>query len=83
MKTCSMVQTSVSFPLPPTADIYHCFCARENDWGYSNFMAVKDMEEKGFVTEDTVVLQAHVKADAPHGIKYVHMYSLQHVLGLI
>jgi len=46
-------------------------------------MAVKDMEEKGFVTEDTVVLQAHVKADAPHGIKYVHMYSLQHVLGLI
>jgi len=28
-------------------------------------MAVKDMEEKGFVTEDTVVLQAHVKADCP------------------
>ena len=23
------------------ADIYHCFCDRENDWGYSNFMAWK------------------------------------------
>ena len=55
-----------------TADIYHCFCARENDWGYSNFMALKDMEEKGFIKDDTIVLQAHVKADAPHGIKYVY-----------
>ena len=22
-------------------EIYHCFCARENDWGYSNFMTMK------------------------------------------
>ena len=24
-----------------TRDIYHCFCAKENDWGFSSFMAVK------------------------------------------
>ena len=22
-------------------EIHHCFCARENDWGYSNLMAMK------------------------------------------
>ena len=39
-------------------------------------MALKDMEEKGFIKDDTVVLQAHVKADAPHGIKYVCVLML-------
>ena len=24
-----------------TRDIYHCFCAKENDWGFSSFMGVK------------------------------------------
>ena len=71
---CSIVKTLVicCWLSTLTADIYHCFCARENDWGYSNFMALKDMEEKGFIKDDTIVLQAHVKADAPHGIKYVY-----------
>ena len=71
---CSVLCNLHFISCVPPADIYHCFCARENDWGYSNFMAVKDMEEKGFVMEDAVVLQARVKADAPHGIKYVHMF---------
>ena len=22
-------------------EIFHCFCARENDWGFSNYMAWK------------------------------------------
>ena len=22
-------------------EIFHCFCARENDWGFSNFMVWK------------------------------------------
>ena len=39
-------------------------------------MALKDMEEKGFIEDDTIVLQAHVKADAPHGIKYVYACRL-------
>lgn len=71
---CSIVKTLMicCWLSTLTADIYHCFCARENDWGYSNFMALKDMEEKGFIKDDTIVLQAHVKADAPHGIKYVY-----------
>lgn len=24
-----------------TREIYHCFCGRENDWGFSNFMTIK------------------------------------------
>ena len=24
-----------------TAEVSHCFCQRENDWGYSNFIALK------------------------------------------
>lgn len=52
-------------------DIYHCFCARENDWGYSNFMTWKDiLETEGYVKNNTLTLQAHVNADAPHGINW-------------
>ncbi|XP_064406140.1 ubiquitin carboxyl-terminal hydrolase 7-like [Halichondria panicea] len=53
-------------------EIHHCFCARENDWGYSNLMAMKDVldESKGFVLDDQVSLQAIVEAEAPHGIHW-------------
>ena len=36
-------------------EIYHCFCARENDWGYSNLMAMKV-----HVCTITVVLSAAI-----------------------
>lgn len=53
-------------------EVFHCFCARENDWGFSNFMVWKDVteESKGFVKNDTITLQAEIVADAPHGINW-------------
>ena len=26
-------------------DIYHCFCAKENDWGFSSFMTLKVIQQ--------------------------------------
>ena len=72
------------------AEISHWFCARENDWGYSNLILMKvtpntyilmcssiilpqDVTDpaKGFVKDGCIVLEAHITADAPHGIKCV------------
>lgn len=63
-------------PADPSNDyareIFHCFCARENDWGFSNFMVWKDVVDpsKGFVQNDTITIQADIVADAPHGINW-------------
>jgi ubiquitin carboxyl-terminal hydrolase 7 len=53
-------------------DINHCFNAKENDWGYSNLATFEEILDtsKGFLVNDTIKLEAHVMADAPHGINW-------------
>eukprot|EP00731_Ephydatia_muelleri_P029201 Em0020g845a len=53
-------------------DISHWFCARENDWGYSNLISWKDIMDpaKGFLKDGNIILEAHITADAPHGINW-------------
>lgn len=50
--------------------IKHLFYSKENDWGFSIFITWNDIfnPEKGYVQNDSIVLEVHVVAEAPHGV---------------
>lgn len=52
--------------------ITHVFYNKENDWGYSHFMAWNDVmdPEKGFCKDDTIICEVWVLAEAPHGVSW-------------
>ena len=52
--------------------IQHIFFAKENDWGFSHFMAWSEVidPEKGYYKDDSIILEVHVAADAPHGVSW-------------
>ncbi|XP_054282413.1 ubiquitin carboxyl-terminal hydrolase 7-like isoform X2 [Macrosteles quadrilineatus] len=52
--------------------IQHLFYCKENDWGFSHFLAWNDVldPEKGYIKDDTIILEVHVAADAPHGVSW-------------
>nr|CAD7405875.1 unnamed protein product [Timema cristinae] len=54
------------------AEIQHLFYSKENDWGFSHFMSWQDVLEpdKGYIKDDTITLEVHVVADAPHGVSW-------------
>jgi len=51
--------------------IQHLFFHKENDWGFSNFMSISDILDpsKGYIKDDSIILEVYVKADAPHGVR--------------
>ncbi|XP_046819841.1 ubiquitin carboxyl-terminal hydrolase 7 isoform X2 [Vespa crabro] len=55
---------------PFSRKIQHLFYSRENDWGFSHFMAWHEVldPDKGFIKDDCITLEVHVIADAPHGV---------------
>lgn len=55
-----------------TRKISHLFFAKENDWGFSHFVAWNDALDpnKGFIKDDTIILEVHVAAEAPHGVAW-------------
>ncbi|XP_076333936.1 ubiquitin carboxyl-terminal hydrolase 7-like isoform X2 [Tachypleus tridentatus] len=55
-----------------TRRIQHLFYSKENDWGFSHFMAWNDVlePERGFIKDDTVIFEVWVCADAPHGVSW-------------
>ncbi|XP_063230650.1 ubiquitin carboxyl-terminal hydrolase 7 isoform X2 [Bacillus rossius redtenbacheri] len=57
---------------PFSRKIQHLFYSKENDWGFSHFMSWQDVldPEKGYIKDDTIVLEVHVAADAPHGVSW-------------
>lgn len=57
---------------PFSRKINHLFHSKENDWGFSHFMAWEEIlnPDKGYCFNDTVVLEVHVTADAPHGVSW-------------
>ncbi|CAL4168008.1 unnamed protein product, partial [Meganyctiphanes norvegica] len=57
---------------PFTRKIQHLFYSKENDWGFSHFMAWNDVldPEKGYIKDDTITLEVWVSADAPHGVSW-------------
>lgn len=50
--------------------IKHTFYSKENDWGFSHFLSWNEIydPEKGYVDDDSILLEVHVTADAPHGV---------------
>lgn len=52
--------------------IQHLFYSKENDWGFSHFMTWQDVldPDKGYIKDDSITLEVHVVADAPHGVSW-------------
>lgn len=52
--------------------IQHVFYSKENDWGFSHFLSWPDITDpqKGFLKDDTIILEVWVQADAPHGVSW-------------
>ena len=52
--------------------IQHLFFSKENDWGFSHFMNWNEVlePERGYCKEDSVILEVHVNAEAPHGVSW-------------
>lgn len=57
---------------PLVRKISHIFYAKENDWGFSHFQAWSDIldPEKGWIKDDSIILEVWVSADAPHGVSW-------------
>lgn len=57
--------------------IQHLFFSKENDWGFSNFLTWNDMTDpsKGYIKDDSIILEVFVTADAPHGVRCVFFVS--------
>lgn len=53
---------------PVSRKIKHVFYNKENDWGFSTFQSFADIldAEKGYIQNDTIILEVHVQAEAPH-----------------
>ncbi|CAH1274694.1 USP7 [Branchiostoma lanceolatum] len=49
----------------------HTFCAKHRGCGFRQFMSWRDVcnPQKGYIKDDTIILEAVVKADAPRGEK--------------
>ncbi|XP_046460028.1 ubiquitin carboxyl-terminal hydrolase 7-like isoform X2 [Daphnia pulex] len=52
--------------------IQHLFFSKENDWGFSHFMNWTEVldPERGYCKDDTITLEVHVNAEAPHGVSW-------------
>ncbi|XP_015122798.1 ubiquitin carboxyl-terminal hydrolase 7 isoform X2 [Diachasma alloeum] len=57
---------------PFSRKIQHLFYNKENDWGFSHFMLWQDVldPDKGYIKDDSITLEVHVAADAPHGVSW-------------
>ncbi|XP_011304851.1 ubiquitin carboxyl-terminal hydrolase 7 isoform X2 [Fopius arisanus] len=57
---------------PFNRKIQHLFYNKENDWGFSHFMLWQDVldPDKGYIKDDSITLEVHVAADAPHGVSW-------------
>ncbi|CAH0719456.1 unnamed protein product, partial [Brenthis ino] len=49
--------------------MYHC---KEDDWGFAHFISWKELldPDNGFVKDDSITIEAHVVAEAPHGVSW-------------
>ncbi|XP_064603934.1 ubiquitin carboxyl-terminal hydrolase 7-like isoform X2 [Liolophura sinensis] len=65
------IRTHTSDAEPFSRKIQHLFYSKENDWGFSHFIPWNDLLDpsRGYVTrDDSITLEVHVIADAPHGV---------------
>ncbi|XP_072931565.1 ubiquitin carboxyl-terminal hydrolase 7-like isoform X2 [Epargyreus clarus] len=52
--------------------LHHMYHPKEDDWGFAHFISWKDLmdPENGYVKDDCVSIEAHVVAEAPHGVSW-------------
>lgn len=62
--------SSSSSGQPFVRKISHLFYSKENDWGFSHYLAWDDVvdPEQGHIKDDVVTFEVKVTADAPHGV---------------
>ncbi|XP_034830302.1 ubiquitin carboxyl-terminal hydrolase 7-like [Maniola hyperantus] len=53
-------------------NIHHMYHCKENDWGFAHFISWDELVDpnNGFVCNDSLTIEAHVVADAPHGVSW-------------
>lgn len=46
--------------------------SKEDDWGFAHFISWKDLldTDNGFIKDDSITIEAHVVAEAPHGVSW-------------
>lgn len=59
-----MFYKGIFFPFP--------FYSKEDDWGFAHFISWDDLmePENCFVKDDSITVEAHVMAEAPHGVSW-------------
>ncbi|CAK1596000.1 unnamed protein product [Parnassius mnemosyne] len=52
--------------------IHHMYHSKEDDWGFAHFISWTDLmdSENGFVKDDSITIEVHVVAEAPHGVSW-------------
>lgn len=55
-----------------TAFKYFSINSKEDDWGFAHFISWDDLMEpdNAFVKDDSITIEAHVIAEAPHGVSW-------------
>lgn len=50
---------------------YH-FISKEDDWGFAHFISWNNLldPDNGFIKDDSITIEAHVVAEAPHGVSW-------------
>ncbi|KAJ0177121.1 hypothetical protein K1T71_007130 [Dendrolimus kikuchii] len=53
-------------------ELHHTYHCKENDWGFAHFISWDELfnVENGFVKDDSITIEAHVIAEAPHGVSW-------------
>lgn len=53
-------------------DINIFFHSKEDDWGFAHFISFKDLmdPDNGFVKDDSITIEVHILAEAPHGVSW-------------
>ncbi|KAJ2946169.1 hypothetical protein O0L34_g5103 [Tuta absoluta] len=52
--------------------LHHMYHGKEDDWGFAHFISFKELmnPENGFVKDDSITIEAHIMAEAPHGVAW-------------
>ncbi|XP_026317622.1 ubiquitin carboxyl-terminal hydrolase 7-like isoform X2 [Hyposmocoma kahamanoa] len=52
--------------------LHHMYHGKEDDWGFAHFISFKDLmdPDNGFVKDDSITIEVHILAEAPHGVSW-------------
>ncbi|XP_019638120.1 PREDICTED: uncharacterized protein LOC109480372 [Branchiostoma belcheri] len=64
--------------LTDNTDKISVFYNKDKSWGCRNFMPWHEVcdPQKGYIKDDKIILEAYVKADAPHGMKEITLGNI-------